>query len=180
MLRAARHARRYPAMDTKRGRPGKWKREDLLKVAAHLDDILDRETSSHISFASFVNHYLRLLDFPSDVIEALEQGGINLFEAEQFARVTTQRLGISASQARRTRAELLTSHLQTKGSGERLRLRVNELLRASTTEVGESTSGTREADSEDLEDFDFYDSTHLFWEQLRQPDSRDFEEGSAT
>jgi hypothetical protein len=73
LLRAARHARRYPAMDTKRGRPSKWKREDLLKVAVHLGEILDRETSSHISFASFVDHYLRLLDFPSDVVEVLKK-----------------------------------------------------------------------------------------------------------
>jgi hypothetical protein len=168
LLRAARHARRYPAMDTKRGRPGGWKREDLLKVAAHLDDILDRETSSHISFASFVDHYMRLLDFPSDVIELLEKGEINLFEAEQFARVTARRLGISDAQARRTRSELLASHLQTKASGGRLRLRVNELLHASAIEVGEDTVGTREAESNDLEDFDPYDSTHLFWEQLKQ------------
>src|ERR1700759_5226348 len=82
LLRAARHAQRYPTTDTKRGRPGKWKREDLLRVVARLGDILDRETSSHISFASFVAHYLWLPDFPSDVIEVLEIGEINLFEAE--------------------------------------------------------------------------------------------------
>jgi hypothetical protein len=168
LLRAARHAQRYPATDTKRGRPGKWKREDLLKVAAHLGDILDRETSSHISFASFVDHYLRLLDFPADVIEALENGDINLFEAEQLARVTTQRLGATHGQAKRTRVELLSSHLQTKASGESLRQRVNELLRASAAETGESTDGKLAAELEDLEDFDPYDSTHLFWEQLKQ------------
>lgn len=140
----------------------------MLKVAAHLSDILDLETSSHISLASFVDHYLRLLDFPSDVVEVLQEGGINLFEAEQLARVTVRRLGISTAQARRTRAELLTSHLQTKDSGDRLRLRINELLRASANEVGESCGSTGEADSEDLEDFDPYDSTHLFWEQLKQ------------
>src|SRR5205823_605609 len=47
LLRAARHAQRYPATDTKRGRPSKWKREDLLRVASRLGDIIDRETSSH-------------------------------------------------------------------------------------------------------------------------------------
>ena len=93
MLRAARHAqRRYPVTDTKRGRPGKWKREELLKVAARLGDILDRETSSHICVASFVDHYLRLLDFPNDDIEALASGEINLLEAEQLARITPERL----------------------------------------------------------------------------------------
>jgi hypothetical protein len=167
LLRAARHAQRYPATGTKRGRPGKWKREDLLRVATRLGDILDRETSSQISFASFVDHYLRLPDFPSDVIEVLESGEINLFEAEQLARVITVRLGVSPSQAKRTRSELLSSHLQTKASGERLRQRVNELLRASSAEAGE-ISDVSDAELEDLEDFDPYDSTHLFWEQLKQ------------
>ncbi|MFL6285765.1 MAG: hypothetical protein ACJ74Q_21715 [Pyrinomonadaceae bacterium] len=168
LLRAARHAQRYPATDTKRGRPGKWKREDLLKVAAQLGNILDRETSSHISFASFVDHYLRLPDFPADIIEVLESGDINLFEAEQFARVTAIRLGVSPNQAKRTRSELFSSHLQTKASGERLRQRVNELLRAVAAERGDSTGGELTAELEDLEDFDPYDSTHLFWEQLKQ------------
>jgi hypothetical protein len=167
LLRAARHAQRYPATDTKRGRPAKWKREDLLRVAARLEDILDRVTSSHISPASFVDHYLRLQDFPSDVIAALESGEINLFEAEQLARVTAARLGIAPSQAKRTRAELLSSHLQTRASGERLRLRVNELLRTSLTEAGQ-TGDELDTELADLEDFDPYDSTHLFWEQLKQ------------
>jgi hypothetical protein len=168
LLYAARHAQRYPATDTKRGRPGKWRREELLRVAARLEDILARETSSHTSFASFVDHYLRLPDFPSDVIEALENEDINLFEAEQLARITAERLGVTTGQAKRTRAEILSSHLQTKASGERLRQRVNELLRASVTQTVASTGGELAAESEDLEDFDPYDSTHLFWEQLKQ------------
>lgn len=167
LLRAARHARRYPATDTKRGRPGRWKREELLKVAACLSDILDRETPSQISFASFVDHYLRLPDFPSDVIEVLENGDINLFEAEQLARVTAVRLGTKDSPAKKTRADLLSSHLQTKASGGRLRQRINELLRASAPELPE-TSAEVAGESDDLEDFDPYDSTHLFWEQLKQ------------
>jgi hypothetical protein len=132
-----------------------------------LSDILDRETSSQISVASFVDHYLRLLDFPPDVVEVLEKGEITLFEAEQLARVTYQRLAVTAIQAKRTRTELLSSHLQTKASGERLRQRVNELLRAS---AAGSTGADNElaTELEDLEDFDPYDSTHLFWEQLKQ------------
>jgi hypothetical protein len=168
LLRAARHAQRYPATDTKRGRPGRWKREELLGVAARLGGILERETSSHISFASFVDHYLRVIDLPADVVEALEKGEINLFEAEQFARVTAERLKVSSAQAKRTRAELLSSHLQTRASGERLRQRVNELLRTSAAETGETIVDKAAMDSEDLEDFDPYDSTHLFWEQLKQ------------
>lgn len=167
LLRAARHAQRYTATDTRRGRPGKWKREELLRVAALLSDILDCETSSHISFASFVDHYLRLLDFPSDVIEVLENGDINLFEAEQLARVAAQRLGVTTALAKRTRADLISSHLQTKASGGRLRQRINELLSASVAESRE-TNTVFANEPEDLEDFDPYDSTHLFWEQLKQ------------
>jgi hypothetical protein len=168
LLRAARHAQRYPATDTRRGRPSKWKREDLLRVAARLEDILDRETSSHISFASFVDHYLRLLNFPADVVEVLENGDINLFEAEQLARITIKCFGVTPGKAKRTRAELLSSHLQTRASGSRLRQRVNELLRTLVAETGESTDDELVAELEDLEDFDPYDSTHLFWEQLKQ------------
>ena len=100
------------------------------------------------------------------MLAALESGEINLFEAEQLARVTAQRLGVAASQAKRTRAELLSSHLQTKASGERLRRRVNELMRASKAEAGEANVELPE-DVEDLEDFDPYDPTHL-WEQIKQ------------
>jgi hypothetical protein len=42
---AARHIYCYPALDTKRGRPSRWKPEDLLKVSAQLTDILERETT---------------------------------------------------------------------------------------------------------------------------------------
>ena len=46
-----------------------------------------------------------------------------------------------------------------------MRQRVNELLRASTNEAGV----TENADLElDLEDFDPYDPTHLFWDQIKQ------------
>jgi hypothetical protein len=55
--------------------------------------------------------------------------------------------------------------LQTNQSGPRLRLRVNELLRASTDEAG----GGKVTETElNLEDFDPYDPTHLFWDQIKQ------------
>ena len=165
MLRAARHIQRYSATDTKRGRPSRWKREDLLKVAMRLSDILERETSSNISFASFADHYLRLLEFPSDVLQALSSGDINLFEASQLARITSERFNDSVGQARRIRIDLLSTHLQTNESGPRLRLRVNEVLRAALNEAGDREITDSEVD---LEDFDPYDPTHLFWDQIKQ------------
>jgi hypothetical protein len=165
MLRAVRHINRYPATDTKRGRPSRWRREELLRVGTHLNLILERETSSHLSLSSFIDHYLRLLDFPSDVLQALSSGEINLFEAEQLARLTPERLGVSAAQAKKTRSELLSTHLQAKLSGERLRQRVAEILRASSDEAGNITENRLDFD---LEDFDPYDPTHLFWDQIKQ------------
>jgi hypothetical protein len=165
MLRSVRHVNRYPATDTKRGRPSRWRREELLAVGARLSNILERETSSHISLSSFVDHYLRLLDFPSDLLNALSSGQINLFEAEQLARITPERLNMSPAQARRTRSEMLSTHLQARLSGERLRQRVAELFRASPNEAGEFPENSPEMD---LEDFDPYDPTHLFWDQIKQ------------
>jgi hypothetical protein len=88
MLRAARHAQRYPATATRRGRPPRWPREALLRVAAHLEAILARETSAHLSGASFVDHYLRIPDFPADVLAPLEKGQRGLEEVEQLAEFT--------------------------------------------------------------------------------------------
>lgn len=164
MLRAVGHVRRYPATDTKRGRPSQWKREDLLQVDTQLTALLERETSAHLSLSSFIDHYLRLLDFPSDIIQALTTGDINLFEAEQLARITPERLGISSGQAKRTRADLLSTHLQARLSGERLRQRVAELLRAPSDEAAASAESVADFD---LEDFDPYDPTHLFWDQIK-------------
>jgi hypothetical protein len=165
MLQALRHVQRYPASDTKRGRPARWRREDLLRIGARLGEILDRETSSRISVASFVDHYLRLPDFPADVLQALAAGEINLFEAAQLARLTPARLGVSPLQARRTRAELLNAHLQTKLSAARLRERVLEILRAAAPEPAAKSENESDLD---LEDFDPYDPTHLFWDQIKQ------------
>ena len=165
MLRSVRHIHRYAATDTKKGRPSRWKREELLLIGSRLSSILERETSSHIGLSSFIDHYLRLLDFPSDVLAALSSGDISLFEASQLARLTPERLNVSPSQAKRTRAELLSTHLQARLSGERLRQRVAELLRVASPEARDATENRADLD---LEDFDPYDPTHLFWDQIKQ------------
>jgi hypothetical protein len=169
LARAVRHVERYSATDTRRGRPSRWPREDLVRVGLTLTDLLRRETSGRMSLASFVDHYLRILDFPADVLEALSGGSVNLFEAEQLARITPQRLQVGAPEARKKRAEMLKAHLQARASGERLRRRVNELLlpmgpKSNLPEPG----GDALEGYESLEDFDPYDSTHLFWEEIKQ------------
>jgi hypothetical protein len=164
LLRAARHLERYSATDTKRGRPARFERMTLINVASQMRAILARETSGRVSFASFVDHYLRILNFPSDAQDALARNEINLFEAEQLSRLSPKRLGISTVQARRKRADLLNAHLQARLSGVRLRQRVDELLKtAGTSEIGVNFES-----AENLEDFDPYDPTHLFYDEIKR------------
>jgi hypothetical protein len=169
LARAVRHVERYSATDTKRGRPSRWPREDLVKIGLKLAQILDRETSGRLSVATFVDHYLRILAFSADVLAALSKGEVNLFEAEQLARVTPDRIGVSQAVAKRKRAKVLLAHLRSRSSGERLRRRINELLLPpGPEEVLFSLSSDAIEPAADLEDFDSYDSTHLLWEQIKQ------------
>jgi hypothetical protein len=169
LARAVRHVERYSATDTRRGRPSRWHREYLVKVGSKLSEILDRETQGRISVATFVDHYLRILDFPSDVLESLSKGEVNLFEAEKLARVSASRLDGSQAEARRKRAGILSAHLKSRSSGERLRRRINELLAQPRPKIiSSSPSGDEPEEYSDVEDFDPYDSTHLFWEQIKQ------------
>lgn len=165
MLRAVRHISRHPDIDTRRGRPSKWKRQHLLFVQSHLIAVLARETNHKISIASFIDHYLRLLDFPADVIASLESGQINLFEASQLARIRAGRNQLTELDASHRRRELLQTHLQAKLSGTRLRYRVNEVL-GSYPQEAPVQAPKEETDA--LEDFDPHDPLHLFWEEIKQ------------
>jgi hypothetical protein len=168
MLEAVRYIERRPATDTKRGRPSRWPRENLLEVARQLRDVLNRETSGRISLHSFIGQYLRILHFPADVVAALKHGDINLQEAIQLARLTSDRLGCSLRQARELRIHLLQSHMATQGSQTQLRVRVKETL----GENVEPSSAVSEAVAiekvDELLEMDPLDSTHLFYEELRR------------
>ncbi len=170
MLNAVRHVERRPATDTNRGRPSRWDRKDLLRIASQLRSILNRETKGRVSLNSFVGLYLRVLSFPNDVTKALTDGDINLFEAAQLARLTEDRLGVSAQEAREYRRELLRSHLLARGSQASLQSRVNERLGAIKTQAITENS-LRPASSalvEELLELNPYDTKHLFWEELRR------------
>src|ERR671926_1853078 len=116
MLNAVRNVERHPASDTNRGRPSCWKRGDLIRVANHLRFILDRETQGRISINSFISLYVRILDFPPDIVEALATGNINLFEATQLSRLTAERLNMTPDKARELRGEIIRAHTMAQGS----------------------------------------------------------------
>lgn len=145
MLRAAGQLERGRRRLGAGQRKSRWQVEDLARVTATLRRILQRETSGRIGVRSFIEHYLQILAMPEDVVEALESGKLNLFEAEQLARLKRDTLALSAEDARVKRRAMLATHLETGESGNRLRERVNAMLRGgelqepakrSTNEVG--------------------------------------------
>lgn len=167
-LYAIRHVERRPATDTKRGRPSRWPREKLVEAGGQLRGILERETFGRVSLNSFIGQYLPMLQFPSDVTDALVSGQINLQEAAQLARLTPTRLGSTAVGARTRRAELLQSHLAVQGSQTRLRARVKDLLGESGgAGVSEGLASVVMKVDEMLE-VDPSDTRHMFWEEMKR------------
>ena len=64
---------------------------------------------------------------------------------------------------------MLKAHLRARASGERLRRRVNELQAPSGPKISPpELHGDVSEGYDSLEDFDPYDSTHLFWEEIKQ------------
>ena len=168
-LYAVRHVERRPATDTKRGRPSRWKREDLVSAAGHLRAVLQRETSGRVSLNSFIGQYLLILDFPPDVQDALSDGRVNLQEAAQLARLTPERLGCQPVEAQRTRNELFQAHTAVQGSQTRLRARVKELLgEAQGIAVSSEGMAAVVAKVDEMLEVDPTDTRHMFWEEMRR------------
>lgn len=151
--------------ETKRGRPPRYTREELLRVDSSLRGLLARET--RISVRSFVGQYLPILDFPRDVCEVLERGDINLFEAHQLARLTAKKLGVTDGDARRLRKKLLEAHLLAQGSGTMLRQRVKEALGELKEPDPTETEVMAVSKADELLEADPLDASHLFFEELR-------------
>ena len=151
--------------ETRRGRPARYAREQLLRVDSQLRELLARET--RISVRSFVGQYLPILDFPRDVREALERGDINLFEAHQLARLTPKRLGGTDGEAHSLRKRLLEAHLLAQGSGTRLRARVKEVLGELSEPDPTETEVVAVGKADELLEADPLDASHLFFEELR-------------
>lgn len=139
LARAAERAERMPVRKEGRGRPPRWDRAQLAAALRSLRRELAGRRLSRVGARTFVDHYLSILAFPSDVASALESGTVNLFEAEQLARLTATRLGVRAAAARRRRTDVLAAHLDAGESGARLRTRVGDLLaQAASSEEAET------------------------------------------
>jgi hypothetical protein len=169
LLYAVRHVERRPATDTLRGRRSRWQRENLVEAASCLRGILQRETSGRIDLSSFIGQYIPILEFPSDVVDALTSGHLNLQEAAQLARLTPERMNCSTQAARARRTELLKQHLAVQGSQTRLRARIKEILGESDAKAVSSENMTQVvAHVDELLEIDPQDACHLFWEEMKR------------
>lgn len=168
-LYSVRHIERRPATDTLRGRPSRWPREKLTEAASTMRALLERETSGRVSVSSFIGQYLPLLQFPSDVTDALSSGHINLQEAAQLARLTAERLDCSPAIARARRTKILQQHLAVQGSQTRLRSRVKELLgELQEPEISSDSMARVVALVDELLEIDPHDTRHMFWEEMKR------------
>lgn len=165
LLNSVRGLYSRPATETRRGRPARYTREQLLLVDSHLRVLLGRETS--ISVRSFVGQYMPILDFPRDVREALERGDVNLFEAHQLARLNPRKLGGTDAEARTLRKRLLEAHLLAQGSSTLLRQRVKEALGEMREPDPTETEVLALGKADELLEADPLDASHLFFEELR-------------
>jgi hypothetical protein len=161
LLNAVRHVGRYKATDKPGGRPAKFDREDLLAVDRALRTALEKQGRPNLSVSSFVGFYLPILRYPPDVGEFLAEGKINLLEAAQLARLTPDRLGIDAREARRVRQETLVLHTRLAASQADLRRRVTALIKP----FNDDLEFVDQAADEMIE---AGDGRHLFYEQLKQ------------
>lgn len=166
-LFAVRHVERRPATNTKRGRPSRWPREKLVEAACQLRAILECETSGRVSLNSFLGQYLPILEFPSDVTDALSKGEINLHEATQLSRLTPERLDCTPAAAKSTREEVLRAHLLAHGSQNSLRARVKEMLGEVVTVSSEQIASVVQKVDELLE-INPSDKRHFFYEEMKR------------
>jgi hypothetical protein len=103
------------------------------------------------------------------VRDALADGRVNLQEAAQLSRLTPERLACTEAEARRTRREVLQSHVAVQGSQTRLRARVKELLgEVSSSAVSSEGMAAAVAKVDELLEMDPGDSRHMFWEEMKR------------
>jgi hypothetical protein len=165
MLNSVRGLYMREPKEGRRGRPARYRREELLRVDTRLRELLGRET--RLSVRSFIGQYLPILDFPNDVREALERGDVNLFEAHQLVRLNAKRLGGTDAEAQSLRKKMLEAHLLVQGSGTLLRARVKEVLGELREPDPTETEMVAVGKADELLEADPLDASHLFFEELR-------------
>ena len=171
LLFAVQYAERYPAKESKSGRRKKFDDTFLFNSALKIKAVLQKETGGRISLLRFVSTYLPLLDYPSDLLAALDKFQINLEEARILARINPQNLGETVKRKpSEIRKELIASHIKRQGTQAELRNRVLEKLsinpkRQARQIAADLTQGDYAIDK--MLEFNEFDTGHLLWEEIK-------------
>jgi len=166
-MNAVRHVERRPTGLSKSGRPGHFPREKLLEVSRHLKAALAGRYRDRISPSPFIGFCLPILNYPPDVLDALENGQVTRLEAAQLARLTPERLDVKPKKALAIRQEVLSNHLKMQGSQTQLRRRVAELVGDETIVTSENMAAAV-GRVDDLLTVAEDDRRHLFYEQMKE------------
>src|SRR5262245_46899983 len=166
LMNAVRHVERRSAGDSKSGRPGHFPREKLIEVSRHLKAALAKRYKDRISLGTFVSFCLPILNYPPDVLDAMENGEVTRLEAAQLARLTPDRLDVKPKKALAIRQEVLSNHTKMQGSQAQLRRRVAELLGDEMIMTSENMAAAV-SQVDDLLTVAEDDRRHLFYEQMK-------------
>ena len=167
LMNAVRHIERRPAGDSKSGRPGHFPREKLIEVSRHLKAALAKNYRDRISLSTFISFCLPILNYPPDILDALENGEVTRLEAAQLARLAPERLDVKPKKALAIRQEVLLNHLKMQGSQTQLRRRVAELVGDETIMTSENMAAAV-GQVDDLLTVAEDDRRHLFYEQMKE------------
>src|SRR4030095_8177399 len=167
LMNAVRHVERRSASTSKNGRPGHFPRGQLLDVSRHLKAVLAKRYRDRISLSTFISFCLPILNYPPDVLDALENGDITRLEAAQLARLTPEKLDVKSKKSLAIRQEVLSNHLKMQGSQTQLRRRVAGLVGDETIMNSENmVAAVSQVD--DLLTVEEDDRRHLFYEQMKE------------
>lgn len=107
----------------------------LLEIINKMSDILAEESHNRISFRTFTDNYLRILNCPQDIKELLEKNQITLFEALQLKRLSAENLEITLEEAFGVRKNFFLTSRKEKWVLQRLRYEVDLKLNKKPIEL---------------------------------------------
>jgi hypothetical protein len=106
----------------------KFPKQLLLNVIEELEKLLAVQSQNRISFRTFTDNNLRVLDCPDDIKQWLELGKITLFEALQLKRLSSETIAASAAQAAVLRNDFMLRYHNEKWLAHRLRHEIDAHL----------------------------------------------------
>ena len=171
LLFAVQYAERFPAKESKTGRRKKFDDAFLFNTALKIKAVLHNETGGRISLLRFISTYLPIINYPNDLLAALDKFQINLEEARILARINRRSLGAAVKRKpSEIRKEIIASHIKRQGTQAELNKRVAGKLHLTPLRQAENVAArVMEMDYEidPLLAFDEFDTEHLLWEEIK-------------